>query len=167
MAISITDLNLDNLKVGTEIVTIRVQGEKNVYGGVKIVTGFDEKIKYWRYANINNLENNVGAFPPNGYGRDFMSKRNTIPDFYYSANPRHIEEAKRQHEEARIKREKVEAEKARRMALAVPIGNLLKTEYYDSEENYHLDSTNDIAEILVSRLTDEQISILKGWLNIE
>jgi hypothetical protein len=162
----ITDLNLDNLKVGTEIVTIRVTSGKRVYGGVRIITGLCERNQIWRYAKEDNLKKNIGVLPSNGLGWDFMSKRKE-PDFYYSANPRHIEEAKKQHEEAKIKREEVETEKARRMALAFPIGNLLKTEYYDSEENYHLDSTNDIAEILVARLTDEQILTLKDWLSIE
>lgn len=110
-------------------------------------------------------QKNVGAFPITGNGYDFMSKRNQ-PDFFYSANPKHIKEAKKQHKDVKLEREKKEREIKRRMKLALPIGKLLKTEYYDNEENYHLDTTDDIAEILIKNLSDEQIITLKGWLNL-
>ena len=161
----IPELNLTDLKVGDEIVTIRPKGKRFTYGGVRILTEFDERLKRWRYAVPTKMEKNVGAIPPNGFGKNFMSK-NPNPDFFYSANPIHIKAAKRQAERIRIQREKDEAEQARRMALALPIGDLLKTEYYDSEECYRLDTTTDIAEELVKRLTDEQIMTLRGWLGV-
>lgn len=154
------ELNLENLKIGDEIVIITPKGNKLEYGWIHTVRGVDPVSKRWRFG-----VGSAGTIPPDGKGYNAMHSRE-IPHFYYSANPIHIQKAKEFHEKARIKREKEETEKARRMSLALPIGDLLKTEYYDSEECYQLDSTVDIAEILVSKLTDEQIMTLKGWLGV-
>lgn len=156
------DLNLENLKVGDEIVTIRPSKEGLKYGAVKVLTVWEDGHKKWRYAHPSNLSKNVGWFPLTGHGYDFMSKRKT-PDFYYSANPEHIKNSKAYYEQARINTE----EKCRRMDLALPIGDLLHTEYYyDSEECYNLDTTFEITETLIDKLTDEQIVTLKGWLGV-
>jgi hypothetical protein len=159
------DLNLENLKIGDEITTIRPLKKGFKYGWVYVITEWDDKHKKWRYAVQSKPEKNHGWFPLTGYGYNFMSKRET-PDFYYSANPKHIKKAKVFAEKVRINTEKAALEQKRRMELSLPIGDLLKTEYYDSEEGYHLDTTVDIAEVLVANLTDEQIITLKGWLGL-
>lgn len=157
------ELNLENLKIGDKITTVSPDGK--VYASVGVITKWDDRIKRWRYARPNNLKKTVGTLPPLGHGMYFMSKSKT-PDFYYSANPEHVKKAERNIKTRRKRQEQKQAEQDRRMALARPIGDLFKTEYYDSEECYHLDSTDEVTETLIKRLTDEQIETLKGWLNV-
>jgi len=161
------NLNLQNIKPGDEIVTIRLKDDVLTYSAIYVVTEWDERFKRWRYNHSNPSSKYHGAFPPTGEGYDFMSKRKT-PDFYYSANPKHIKAAKKSHEKARKERIKAEKEKDRRMKLAMPIGELLEVDYYDSEECYNTgpNSIIEISETLISRLTDEQIITLKGWLGV-
>jgi hypothetical protein len=158
-------LNLENLKIGDEITTITPYKNGFKYGWVYVTTEWCDRHKRWRYSYQNNSKKCAGWFPLTGHGYYFMSKRNT-PDFYYSANPKHIEKAKAFDKKSRINAEKAATEQNRKMELAIPIGDLLKTEYYDSEECYHLDTTIDITEELVKRLTDDQIITLKGWLGV-
>ena len=161
-----TELNLDNIKIGDEIVTIIPKNGKLEYGSVRIVTEWDDRFKRWRLAMPHNLQKNCDAFPANGHGKYFMSK-NPDADFYYSANPMHIKAARAAHKKAKVKAEKEAAEQARRFALTLPIGELLGSEYYDSEECYTFDTTNEITEMLMVRLTDDQITTLKGWLGVK
>lgn len=107
------NLNLDNLKVGDKVVSIMHKKDGVKYGGICIVTEWDEKWNRWRYARPNNLEKNVGAFPPDGGCKYFMSK-NPNPDYYYSANPLHLKAAEKQHKRAhKAAQKKAAAEKAR------------------------------------------------------
>lgn len=161
---TIQELNLDNLKVGDEVTTLGFKGEPKKYGSIRIVTGWDEKVKRWKLAKPENPEKNVDSFPVDGKGYFFMQKRDTEPGFYYSANPEHIKAAKAYHERKKIEREKREQEQKRRMNLALPIGDLLKGEWED--HNGYWDNSNEIAETLTNRLTDEQIITLKGWLGV-
>jgi len=162
-------LHLSNLKPGDEITTITLKGKRKVYGQIRVITEYSEPHKAWRYgkpATPATPGKCLGIVPADGRGFHFMQKRDTPPGFWYSANPEHIKAARAQYEKELAALAKKAAEKARRMALALPIGDLLKTEYYDREEHYRLDSTQDIAEELVKRLTDEQIKILRTWLKI-
>jgi len=122
-----TNLKLENLKVGSEVVTIELLKNGNFkYGGVRIVTEFDEKFNVWRYAHPKNLEKNIGAFPPHGGQRYFMSK-NKDWDYYFSANPTHIKAAIGQHKRARILAEKTAAKnKLRAEKFRVELDALLK-----------------------------------------
>jgi hypothetical protein len=108
------NLNLDNLKVGDLVVSIRPTRKQGAeYGGIRVVTEWDEKWNRWRYANPTNPSKNVGAFPPDGGCKDFMSK-NLNPDYYFSANPEHLKAAENQHHQAALLRQKKEEqEKAR------------------------------------------------------
>lgn len=158
------ELNLENLKIGDEITTITPYRNGFKYGWVYNITEWSNAHKRWRFRYADNKKD-AGWFPLTGHGYYFMSNRNT-PDYYYSANPEHIKKAKAKAKKAKIDNDKAAAEKKRRMELALPIGDYLKTEYYDSEECYHLDTTSDIAESLVSKLSDDQIITLKGWLGL-
>lgn len=159
-------LHLSNLKPGDEITTITLKGKRKVYGAIRVITEYDERWKALRYAKPSDLTKNVGRVPADGKGYYFMQNRDTPPAYYYTANPLHLKAARAQHAKMFAALAKKEAEQARRMALALPIGDLLKTEYYDREECYRLDSTRDIAEELVKRLTDEQIITLRNWLKL-
>ena len=160
------ELNLENLKIGDEITTITPLGKNFRYGWVYVITEWSDAHKGWRFKlAARSTSKNIGVLPLTGHGYYFMSKRNT-PDYYYSANPKHIKRAKAKAKQAKIDNDKAAAEQKRRMELALPIGDYLKTEYYDSEECYHLDTTSDIAEALVSKLSDDQIITLKGWLGL-
>lgn len=160
-------LCLENLKPGDEITTITRKGCRLEYGPIRVITERDDRFKRWRYSRPGAPHKNIGVVPDNGEGFMFMQRRDSPPAFYYSANPEHIRKAKIRAKRIRAKTEKTAAEKARRMALAHPIGELLKTEYYDREENYRLDSANDIAETIIGLLSDTQISTLKEWLNLK
>lgn len=88
-------LDLENLKIGDEVVSVRQRRDgKLEYGGVRIVTARDERVRIWRYANPAKPEKNIGAFPYDGGCRDFMSK-STAPDFHFSANSVHIRAARK------------------------------------------------------------------------
>lgn len=79
-------LNLDSIKPGDEITFVRIKAGKWNASGIRVVSGYDEKIKRWRYTNPSGKTH--GAFPADGGCRDFMS------DYYVSANPAHIRKAK-------------------------------------------------------------------------
>jgi hypothetical protein len=95
------NLNLDNLKIGDEVVAVFVnsRGDIRKYGGICIVTRFEEKSQRWRYAYKSNPSKEIGLIPICGGGKYFMSKSEK-PDFYYSANPKHLKAAKRSSEKA-------------------------------------------------------------------
>lgn len=160
----VCDQNLTNLKIGDEITTITTTKKGLKYGIVYTITEWDEKYKCWIFKTLNG--NFIHRLNKEGHGYYFMSKNQT-PDFYYTANPLHIKKAKVANKRAVAKNNKILLEKTRRMLLVHPVGGLLKTEYYDREENYRLDTTNDINEMLINYLTDEQIITLKGWLKIK
>lgn len=99
------NLHLENLKVGDEVVSIRYNGKKCKYGPIFIVKEFDERFNRWRYSSRKDPDKYIATFPPHGGCKDFMSK-NPNPDYYFSANPKHIKAAEKQHMKARIEREK-------------------------------------------------------------
>ena len=89
------DLNLDNLKAGDEITSVKVEKDGSLsYGAVRIILELSGCGDRWRYTNRINLNKVAGSFPLNGVGYYAMSKRIT-PHFFYSANPKHIEESKK------------------------------------------------------------------------
>jgi hypothetical protein len=107
------DLNLENLKIGDKVVSLRETKTGWLYGPIRVVTGWREGTKTWRYARPEKLEKHVGAFPAHGGCYDFGSKSKT-PDFYFSANPVHLEAAERRHKRKKAAYEKKrEKEKAR------------------------------------------------------
>jgi hypothetical protein len=88
------DLNLENLKVGDEVVSIMFRKSGSLkYGPVRIVMEKDEKFQRWKYANPLTPTKLIATFPFHGGCKNFMSK-NDKPDFYFSANPTHIKRAK-------------------------------------------------------------------------
>jgi hypothetical protein len=107
------DLNLENLKIGDKVVSIKKTKTGWLYGPIRVVTGWHEKTKMWRYSRPDKLDKFAGAFPTHGGCYDFGSK-NKNPDFYFSANPVHLKSAERQHKREQAAREKKRAkEKAR------------------------------------------------------
>lgn len=108
------DLQLDNLKIGDEVVSITPKGNSYEYGGIRYVTEFVESRNGWRYSAFKNGERkNCGFFPIHGGCKMFMSN-NPNPDYYFSANPKHIKAARRQHEKkAKILAQKDAKEKAK------------------------------------------------------
>lgn len=95
------NLCLENLKVGDEVVSIHKKNGKIIYGEIRFILNFSENHNRYRYARIVG-GSTCGSFPLDGGCRNFMSK-NPNPDFYMSANPKHIAAAKKQHERARVK----------------------------------------------------------------
>lgn len=101
------DLHLENLKVGDKVVSIFPKKSGIEYGGIRIVKEWCERFEVWRYASPSNLDKNLGAFPAHGGCKSFMSK---FVDYYFSANPKHILAAEKQHKKKKILREKKEAQ---------------------------------------------------------
>ena len=88
------DLNLENLKVGDEVVSvIPLKNGSLKYGPIRIVIEKDEKFQRWKYANPLTPTILIATFPFHGGCKNFMSK-NDKPDFFFSANPTHIKRAK-------------------------------------------------------------------------
>jgi hypothetical protein len=121
------ELHLDNIQTGTEIVTITPNGKGFKYGMIKVVGDYSENHKKWRLRFPNETRGS-GLLPNDGKGYYAMHSRE-VPHFYYSANPKHIQAAKKEHERARIKREREEQETKEKLAeFKQKLDNLL-TEY--------------------------------------
>lgn len=84
-----TSLCLENLKVNDEVVVIRKTKNKLSYGIIYVISGWNNELERWNFHHPNFPEKISGRFPLNGYGYDFMSKR-IHPNFYYSANQKHV-----------------------------------------------------------------------------
>ena len=157
------NLNLSDLKVGDEITTIHVKGGRIEYGPIRTIKAWDERFKRWRLTAVDPAK--IGTFlPPDGCGFYFMQKKETPPGFYYSANPEHLKKAKASARKAELKRRRDAEEKMRRINLAAPIGEILKTTY--SDDGLWQDTSDYVTETLIGYLTDEQILTLRSWMGI-
>jgi len=117
------DLQLENLKVGDKVVSILPKKNGLLkYGAVSLVREWDERCKVWRCDSDHGK--NIAAFPPHGGCKSFMSKE---IDLYYSANPKHIKAAIKQHDRAHFARQQKEAkDKAKLKEFQVKLDDLLK-----------------------------------------
>lgn len=85
---------------------------------------------------------------------------------FYSANPAHIAEAKEKAETAERERIARETECKRKMKICLPIGEILGDgSRYDSDGCFY--ETNDAAEKLAEKLSDEQLKQLAEWLGVK
>lgn len=148
------DLNLENLKVGDEVTAIfvnpRSTRDGRKYSGPKKII-WDEKAQAFRTVS------KVGELiPKDGKGYFFMSKRIT-PDYYFSANPKHLAAARKARDKSLAKEKKKNDLLAKKRAALSP----LLEEYTDSEEGYSFEYLG--AESL-EKLSISQIETLKKWL---
>ncbi len=146
------------VKVGDRVATLRLECGRWVVGGLRPVTAVDsEQVRMKR-------ESFLKAVGPFGYY--FLSRR-VRPDFYYSANPLHIEEGERKALEARNERERVALEAAAKHAALGGLGELLGDGERYTETYGEPYGCTDAADVLVARLTVEQIETLKSWLGVK
>ena len=85
------DLQLHRLKKGQAVVGIAVDqslssSSKIKYYGVLTIIDFYEKTQRWRYGHKKSPKKVVGTFAVDG---------TTRPNFYFSANPKHIQAAEK------------------------------------------------------------------------
>lgn len=151
------NLNLENVKTGDEITTIRQENGKTVYHGLWTVGEWSENHKAFRlFASRNNKI--TGILPPDGKGYHAMHPRKT-PHFYYSANPAHIKKVK----ESIKKAEKTHEKKKKLLAEKRELFSPLLESYRDNEECFTFEylSTESLERLSVS-----QIKTLKKWLTV-
>lgn len=149
------NLNLENLKIGDEITTVKNNNGKLEYAGIFIIKEWSEKHK--GFILKNRLQKTLGVLPSDGKGYYFMSKR-IAPDYYYSANPIHIKAAKKRIEKSL----KAENLKQKLLNAKKELYSSLLESYRDNEECYSFEylSTDSL-----ERLTIPQLKKLKGWLS--
>lgn len=150
------NLNLENVKIGDEITTIRQENGKTVFQGLWIVGEWNENHKAFRlYAKQNNKVTSI--LPPDGKGYYAMHPK-TIPHFFYSANPAHIKAIKKKLARISAQNDKKNKLLAEKRELFSP----LLEDYHDSEECYTFEylSTESL-----EKLTIAQIKKLKSWID--
>jgi hypothetical protein len=147
------DLNLENLKAGDEVAVIFVnpRGTRDgiKYSGPKKVV-LDEKGQFRTISQIGEI------VPKDGKSYFFMSKRIT-PDYYFSANPKHLAAARKERDKRLAREQKKNDLLAKKRAALSP----LLEEYTDREEGYSFEYLS--AESL-EKLSISQIETLKKWL---
>lgn len=146
--------DISSLKIGDEVVIVRW------HNGLASIRPTIYTIKSERNGNfIVTSERSEGRFA-GGFNRDTAYGIQTIysSPYWFSANPEHIATAKRQIEEQRRKEQELKTERERLMDIAMPI--------VDHFAFYDIDSAEGIAETLCDSLSEEQITILKGWLKL-
>ena len=83
--------------------------------------------------------------------------------FYYSANPVHIQLAKKKIIDAKRREEKIKEKRDAKMEIARPIGEILGDgDAFDSDGDAY--QSSQIAQELAGRLTTRQLRLLSGWL---
>lgn len=147
------NLNLENLKVGDEVVSIFVDKSRNrdgrKYGRVAKILGWSAERNKWQASGMLYI-------PLDGKGYYAMHSKET-PHFYFSANPVHIKAAKKEQSRLDAKIQKQEKLLRAKKELLAPI----LSDYQDSEESYGFDY---LSEDALERLTIRQIKTLVGWL---
>jgi hypothetical protein len=148
--------DLANVKVGDEVVMVTFEnGVADVSNRVRRV----RKIEDWR-----TLTETSEGGPGGGWQHKFKgacARMYGLP-YFYSANPAHLEEAKRKAIETKNRMGKRKLKFQRRMELAKEAGEILGDGWQDRmDDGYH---SSAVAQGLVERLTDEQIATLTGWL---
>jgi hypothetical protein len=126
------ELYLNSIQSGMEIVTITPTDDGFKYGTIKIVGDYSETHKQWRL-RCPLKRRDYGLLPPDGAGYMFIHRNHdTLPSFYYSANPKHIEAAKIAHEHIRIEQE-IEKQKTKEQLIE------LKHKIYELLKEYGAD----------------------------
>lgn len=80
------DLQLDKIAEGALMCTIKADGST---GGIYLIGEYSELHGEYRYRSISTGKH-IGLLPADGMGYYAMYSRDK-PDFFYSANPEHIE----------------------------------------------------------------------------
>lgn len=150
------NLYIEYMKPGVEVTTVKPDGKVET-GWVRTIHSWDEKYQRWFLAGPEDLTKISQAFLPDCKGYNFMQRRNTDPSFFYTANPEHVAQAKKNWEKLQRKKKKEEKERNRRLDLAMPIA---------IEMIHEDDDPSCFANTLCNLLTDQQIQTLKGWLNL-
>ena len=155
--------DVTNAPAGTLVTTLDVSktGKPIINPSLYVVDRDDGTILRLRVASTGKPAGSI-VKARNGASPNFMYRGY----FYYSANPSHVALAEKTIKAAKVAREKREALRKEKMALAAPIGEMLGDgEAVDSDgDHYH---STHIAEELADRLTNEQLVILAGWLKGE
>lgn len=112
MEFKMDDLQIEDAPKGTLLVALILNKEQDrivQYRSFCLKGPYLQARERYQLLSTSKSERVVSWMDKHGGGWYFMSK-NPKPDFWHSANPKHIEAAKREHEKARREREKEEEE---------------------------------------------------------
>jgi len=161
------DLHLEKFKVGAQITVVYVDKNSNrdgsKYGGVKTITGWNEKRGMWEVSRqasdaiFGGLKTVIDYIPTDGKGYYAMCSRET-PHFFYSANPAHIKAARNAQNKAKAKRDKA----AQILAAKRAIIGAFSESYRDAEEN----TIEIVSTETMEKLTVSQLKKIKNWLGL-
>ncbi len=155
--------DLAAVKVGDEVTT--VQAHEN--GGLSIGSSvfLVRALEGWRVlVRRTDGKTHGGWQTKNGGGCPYAMHPAHVMRYYYSANPEHIAQAKRNAREARAAEEARKAAFAVRMEHARAVGEALGDGWHEDEHG-ECQSTS-IARTLAEQLTPEQVDTLAGWLGV-
>lgn len=164
--LTLADLHLENVKTGDEIVTLSREektGALSVGSRVFRVCRASSN-EDWRVFARNDEGQSRGSWlVKNGGGCPYAMHPQNIMRFYYSANPEHVAQARRNAREIKAAEEARKAAFEAQMTLARPLGDELG-DGWDREECYRRETA---AQTLAEKLTPEQMRTLAGWLGVK
>lgn len=159
--LTLADLHLENVKVGDEIVSI----SRADNGGLSVGSSvFHVHAREgWRVILRNEKDKTHGAWQTkNGGGCPWAMHGQHIMRYYYSANPEHVAQARRNARAIKAAEEARKAAFEAQMILARPLGYELG-DGWDVQESCHRSTA---AQTLAEKLTPEQMRTLAGWLGV-
>lgn len=149
--------DIQNIKVGDAVAVIHTHtGKREISPEVRTVESISPAglVKGKQFGFF--LKNNGAAYYFMQYGV-----------FFYSVNPVHIEEARALAIKLAREKEIADAERARRLALAKPVGEFLGDGEMEDGSTGETYISTTVARTLVEHLTDEQIRTLAGWFGVK
>lgn len=114
-------------------------------------TGGDRGCGHW-------LRKNGGGFP-------YAMHSERIMRGYFSANPEHIAAARRRAKEEAEEAKRQREERARLLEFAKPLGEALGDVWAEWDDNQGY--CDGVAQILIDKLTPEQMKMLAGWMGVK
>ena len=163
-----TDLgNLDGVKVGDEMVTVR--GAENGRGLTVNTTVFTvtEVLDWVVRVRSPKSGARAGWLRANGGGCPYAMHDQNVMRFYFSANPEHIATAKRKAKEEKERAERQKRERDALLTYLKPLGEELGDgdveDDYAGQTYYRASAANALAD----KLTREQMQTLAGWLGVK
>lgn len=165
--LTLADLCLEGVKVGDEIVSI-FRAENG--GGFSVTPHVFHVHAHegWRVILRNEKGKTHGAWQTkNGGGCPWAMHGQHIMRYYYSANPAHVAQARRDARAIKAAEETRKAAFEAQMVIARPIGEALGDGWQSGSNGEDDFQSSTAAQTLAERLTPEQMRTLAGWLGMK
>lgn len=163
---TLADLQLDGIKPGDEIVSISRADNGGLF--IRPHVFHVHALESWRVLVRREDGKTCDAWQTkNGGGSPWAMHGQHIMRYYYSANPEHVAQARRN---ARVIKEAEEARKAAfeaQMVIARPIGEALGDGWQSGSNGGDDFQSSTAAQTLAERLTPDQMRTLAGWLGVK